>query len=128
MYGKFEGTIEQIKQWFAFGITRTSKEMFNGRPAEVTRTLSGCIHSVNTGATTLEKAREHMGLNISDVIDIPEIGNTQVYGREYVECGTSVKDYFAWNPENRSMYYVTSNLPKLLTTVKKPEFLIKTEE
>lgn len=104
--GKFQGTIDNLKEFYKGGLTRITDEMYNGTNAKVTRDLYGKLRSVNTGAKDLKEARAHMGLNkVHNVEVIDENGSKYMptYGREYRKDNGTQKEYFIWNPETKAM-------------------------
>ena len=104
--GKFQGTIDNLKEFYKGGLTRITNEMYNGTSAKVTRNLFGQIRSVDTGAKNLEEAKEHMGLNKTHIVKVSngsKVEDLPTYGREYRKDNGKQKEYFVWNPETKTM-------------------------
>lgn len=106
---KYPISIKSIKEFFANKLIAKAKdETYNGTPAKVTRSLSGRIFSVNTGAKNIEEAREDMGLDkICTFEGINRNGESvTTYGREYKDGNKIVSEYFLWNPKTKSMDFI----------------------
>ena len=114
-YGEFKGTVKNLKKSFTYRMTKTATEQYNGRTATVKRHMQdGSIISVNTGAKTLEEAKEHMGLNRVIYVDniyspdynaskIPVYGKRSIIKRGDKEFFRS--DYFRWVEAEKTMYH-----------------------